>query len=213
MARTKDIASNVPLPPGLQPSAIRRAIDYMEKELSGLVEIYYEQANVFSAIVGIFGTRALNEFSNYEKHRHSDTAQQRFPDLCRKGFKTNNPRHCLESKGSKRPWAIQSHYDHPGWYIIWRYLVDKTQSFEAGKSVIVWRVDVVFLEKSDWKYEKSSAGEGGGGRTHTFAVRDAAKKLKGAAIYKRTDVIVRDGKPIPRNGHGTEAENSPASSD
>jgi hypothetical protein len=202
VASAKDITSAVPLPPGLEPSAIRRAIDYMEKELTDLVEIYYEQANVFSAIVGIFGTRALNEFSNYEKNKHTDTAQQRFPDLCRKGFKPDNPQHCLESKGSKRHWAIQSHYDHPGWYIVWRYLVDKTESFEAGKSVIIWRVDVVFLTKADWQYEGSSASEKGGGRTHTFAVIYPAKKLKDCAVYKRKDVIVRDGKPIPRNGHG-----------
>ena len=201
MALASDFVNNVPLPPGLEPSAIRRAIDYMERELGDLVEIYYEQANVFSAIVGIFGTRALNEFSSYEKHRHADTAQQRFPDLCRRGYRPE-PCHCLESKGSKRPWAIQSHYDHPGWYIVWRYLVDRTESFEAGKPVIVWRVDVVSLEKADWKYERSSAGKKGGGRTHTFGVKNVAAKLKGKAIYQRHDVILRGGKPIPRNGHG-----------
>jgi hypothetical protein len=200
MARRENFNPQVRLPPGLEAGAIRRAIDYMERELAELVEIYYEQANVFSAIVGIFGTRALDSFSAYEKHRHADTAQQRFPDLCRRGAKPE-PCHCLESKGSKRPWAIQSHYDHPGWYIIWRYLVDKTKSIEKRKPVIVWRVDVVFLQKQDWKYEKSSAGEAGGGRTHTFGVRNAAKKLRDKAVYRRQDVVIRDGKPIPRNGH------------
>lgn len=44
----------VPLPPGFGGvPAIRRAIEYMERELADLVEIYYEQANVFSALVGI----------------------------------------------------------------------------------------------------------------------------------------------------------------
>jgi hypothetical protein len=200
MAQRENLNRQVALPPGLDAGAILRAIDYMERELAELVEIYYEQANVFSAIVGIFGTRALDSFSAYEKHRHADTAQQRFPDLCRRGVKAE-PCHCLESKGSKRPWAIQSHYDHPGWYIIWRYLVDKTESIEKKKPVIIWRVDVVFLEKQDWKYEKSSAGEAGGGRTHTFGVKNAAKKLSDKAVYKRDDVIIRDGKPIPRNGH------------
>lgn len=206
MASKNDFYPSVPLPPGLEISAIRRAIDYMEKELAELVEIYFEQANVFSAIVGIFGTRALDAVSNYEKHRHADMAQQRFPDLRRRGSKSNpSPQESLESKGSKRPWAIQSHYDHPGWYIVWRYLVDPTQSLEPGKPVVIWRVDVVFLEKSDWKYEKSSAGEGGGGRTHTFGVKEAAKKLAGKAVYRRSDVVIRDGKPIPKNGQG-EAE-------
>ena len=130
-----------------------------------------------------------------------NTAQQRFPDLCRKGCASPpKPNECLESKASKRPWAIQSHYDHPGWYIVWRYLVDTTESLGRRRPVIIGRVDVVFLEKTDWKYEKSSAGEGGGGRTHTFGVRNPAKKLKDKAIYKRLDVVVRDGKPIPANG-------------
>ncbi len=61
-------------------------------------------------------------------------------------------------------------------------------------------MDVVFLEKSDWKYEKSGAGQAGGGRTHTFGVRNAAKTLRGKAVYERKDVVIRDGKPIPRNG-------------
>ncbi len=201
MARKEDFNPSVPLPPGLDIGAIRRAIDYIEKELADLVEIYYEQANVFSAIVGIFGTKALDSVSNYEKHRHIDTAQQRFPDLRRRGAgQKPKPQESLESKGSKRPWAIQSHYDHPGWYIIWRYLVDPTKSLKPGKPVVIWRVDIVFLEKSDWKYEKSSAGEAGGGRTHTFDVKNAAQKLKGRAVYQRKDVVIRDGKPVPRNG-------------
>lgn len=200
MARKDDFNSDVALPPGLTLGAILKAVNYIERQLADLVEIYYKQMSGFSAIVGIFGTKALDSVSNYEKHRHADTAQQRFPDLCRRGFGPSDPRNCLESKGSKRPWAIQSHYDHPGWYIIWRYLVDPTKSLEQGKPVIIWRVDVIFLQKADWKYEKSSAGESGGGRTHTFGVQNAAQKLKGHAIYQRKDVIIRDGKPVPRNG-------------
>src|SRR5262249_15032348 len=143
-------------------------------------ELYYEQANVFSAIVGIYGTKALDAVSSYEKHRHADTAQQRFPDLHRRGAASPpSPQECLESKGSKRPWAIQSHYDHAGWYIVWRYLIDPTESLEARKPIVIWRVDIVFLEKSDWKYETSKAGATGGGRTHTFGVKNPAKKLAG----------------------------------
>ena len=116
MAKQSDFDGSVPLPPGLEIAAVRRAIDYIEKQLAELVEIYFEQANVFSAIVGIFGTKALDAVSNYEKHRHSDVAQQRFPDLRRRGMGNRpGPNESLESKGSKRPWAIQSHYDHPGW--------------------------------------------------------------------------------------------------
>jgi len=202
MARKDDFDPSVPLPPGLDVAALRRAIDYIERQLADLVDIYYEQANVFSGIVGIFGTKALDAVSNYEKHKNIDTAQQRFPDLRRRGSGQNpSPNESLESKASKRPWAIQSHYDHSGWYIVWRYLIDPTESLETGKPVIIWRVDVVFLDKTDWKYEKGSAGDTGGGRTHTFGVKNAAKKLKGKAVYQRKDVVVRDGKPVPRNGN------------
>jgi hypothetical protein len=106
----------------------------------------------------------------------------------------------LESKAIKRPWALQSHYDHSGWYIVWRYLVDLTMSLESGKPVIIWRVDVVFLEKSDWKYEGSSAGSSGGGRTHTFGLRKAGAKLKEKAVYRRKDVRLIGGKAVPANG-------------
>jgi hypothetical protein len=202
MAHAADFDSSVPLPPGLTTSAIRRAIDYIERELAEFVEVYYEQANVFSALVGIFGTKALDAYSNYEKHRHVDVAQQRFPDLRRRGSgATPNPRESLESKGSKRAWAIQSHYDHPGWYIVWRYLVDPTGSLEPRKRVIIWRVDVAFLDKADWKYEKSRASNAGGGRTHTFGVKNPAQKLRGKAVYQRGDVALRAGKPVPCNGN------------
>ena len=199
--RAQDFDKSVPLPPGLEVGAIRRAINYAEKELEGLVDIYYEQANVFSAIVGIMGTKALDSFSNYEKHRNIDTAQQRFPDLKRRGSGRNpGPRDSLESKGSKRAWPVQAHYDHPGWYVVWRYLVDPTESIEPGRPVVIWRVDIAFLEQDDWKYEASSAGTGGGGRTHTFGLIKPATHLKGKAVYQRSDIRVRDGKPIPRNG-------------
>lgn len=206
MARARDFDRSVSLPPGLEISALRRAIEYVERQLAEFIDVYFEQANVFSAIVGIFGAKALDSVSNYEKHRHADIAQQRFPDLKRRGSgAVPKPNESLESKASKRPWAIQSHYDHPGWYIVWRYLVDATESLEPGKPVVIWRVDVVFLEKSDWKYERSSAGEGGGGRTHTFGVKKPASKLRDKAVYRRDDVMIRDGKPVPRNGDDDDA--------
>lgn len=202
MARAADFDPKVPLPPGLTISAIRRSIDYIEKELAGLVDIYYEQANVFSALVGIYGTRALDSFSVYEKSRHRDVAQQRFPDLKRRGSPPRpSAKVSLESKGSKRPWEVQSHYDHPGWYIVWRYLVDPTESLERGKPIIIWRVDVMFLKKSDWEYQGSKAGPKGGGRTHTFGLKFAARKLAGKAVYSRSDIRLSGGKPTPTNGH------------
>jgi len=115
MARKEDFNRKVPLPSGLTTIAIHKAIEYIEKGLADLVEIYLEQANVFSALVGIYGAKALDATSVYEKHRHLDLAQQRFPDLRKKGSGPNpSPLVSLESKASKRPWALQSHYDHSG---------------------------------------------------------------------------------------------------
>lgn len=201
MVRLDDFHPEVPLPPGLAIAALKKAIQYVERELGDLVEIYFEQANVFSAVVGIYATRALDANSIYEKTRHLDLAQQRFPDLKRRGSGPRPaPEESLECKASKRPWAVQSHYDHPGWYIVWRYLVDATCSLEPNRPVIIWRVDVVFLKKADWKYETSKAGAAGDGRTHTFGVRRPAVKLRGKAVYQRRDVRVSRGKAVPHNG-------------
>jgi len=60
---------------------------------------------------------------------------------------------------------------------------------------------VIQAPSSDWKYEKSRAGEGGGGRTHTFGVEHPAAKLKACAVYRRSDIMLSHGKPIPRNGN------------
>jgi hypothetical protein len=45
MVRGGDFSPSVLLPPGLEVGAIRRAIDYLERELADLVESYFEQAN------------------------------------------------------------------------------------------------------------------------------------------------------------------------
>lgn len=201
MVRNEDFDRSVMLPPGLTIAAIGKAIDYVERELADLTDIYVEQANIFSALVGIYATKALDANSVYEKSRHLDLAQQRFPDLKRRGSSPSPPpEDSLECKASKRAWAVQSHYDHPGWYIVWRYLVDTTCSLEQGRPVIIWRVDVAFVEKKHWKYEGSKAGRSGGGRTHTFGLRKPAERLKGKAVYRRTDVAVIGGKAVPRNG-------------
>ena len=60
MVDREDFDPSIALPPGLKIGQIRRAVEYVEREASGLVDIYYEQKNVFSAIAGILGTRALD---------------------------------------------------------------------------------------------------------------------------------------------------------
>ncbi len=53
------INAKVALPPGLDARMVARAVGRAETEAGALVEIYAEQRNVFSTIVGIFGARAL----------------------------------------------------------------------------------------------------------------------------------------------------------
>ena len=71
----------IPLPPDLKISHIRKAVEYIEREATELTEVYFEQANVFSGLVGIFGVRALHSLSPYKKHKHPDVAQQSFLDV------------------------------------------------------------------------------------------------------------------------------------
>jgi hypothetical protein len=190
----------VPLPPELKIAHIRRAIDYIERETTELVEVYFEQANVFSGLVGIFGVRALHSLSPYKKHKHPDVAQQRFPDLSLGGRLNPPPEQALESKGSTRAWALQSHYNHAGWYIVWRYLVDPTEIIKPKRKVVIWRVDVPFLQQDDWKYETSKAGEGRGGRTHTFGVKLPAARFAAAIVYQHPKIVLRQSKPTLANG-------------
>lgn len=191
----------VPLPPGLTLGQLGRVIASVEIETEQFVDVFFEQANVFSALVGIFAARAFSSLTVYEKHRHSDLAQQRFPDLKRRGS-PDPPRSedSLEIKASLRPWALQAHYNHAGWYCVFRYLVDPTGTIDPGKHVLIWRLHVAFLETTDWKYEGSTAGSAGGGRTHTFGVSRPATKLGNAAAFSRPDITIRNGKPVPRNG-------------
>ncbi len=192
--------NKVPLPPQLKVAHIRRAIEYIERETTELVEVYFEQANVFSGLVGIFGVRALHSLSPYKKHKHPDVAQQRFPDLSLGGRLNPPPDQALESKGSTRAWALQSHYNHAGWYIVWRYLVDPTEIIKPERKVVIWRVDVPFLTESDWKYETSKAAEGRGGRTHTFGVKLPASRFANSAVYRHPKIVLRQSRPTLTNG-------------
>lgn len=187
---------SVLLPPELKITHIREAIEHVEDRTAELVDIYFEQANVFSAIVGILGIQALHSLSPYKKHKHPDIAQQRFPDLSLRGRLSPPPEEALESKGSTRPWALQSHYDHPGWYIVWRYAIDVTKRMKAGKIAAIWRVDVCALRKEDWKYEGSKAEEGRGGRTHTFGIKLPAQLLRNCVLFQSPRIILRQGGPV-----------------
>ena len=188
-----------PLPPELKTSHIREAIVHVEDKAAELSDIYFEQANVFSGIIGILGIQALHALSPYKKHKHPDIAQQKFPDLSLRGRLNPPPEQAVESKGSTRVWALQSHYNHPGWYVVWRYAVDPTRRLKPGKLVAIWRVDVAFLNQEHWKYEGSTAAEGHGGRTHTFGVRLPSKVLRNCIAYQSPRVVIRQGGPVLAN--------------
>jgi hypothetical protein len=194
----------VPLPPGLTVAHIRNAIDFVEEKAEELIDLYLEQANVFSAVIGILGVRALDSLSPYKRHKHPDVAQQRFPDLSLRGKLDPPQLEALESKGSSRSWAIQSHYNHPGWYVVWRYAIDPTKRMKVGRPVLIWRVDIPYLEKSHWKYEGSKAAEGLGGRTHTFGVKNPATLISKAIVYQAPGVALSGGKPCLIDLSGTQ---------
>lgn len=182
------------MPKGLTEVHIRNAVNYIEKEAHEFVDLYIEQPNIFSAVVGILGTKALDAVSPYEKNPHKHLAAGRFPDLRRRGAKIPlQPKDSLESKGSKRPYTLDSHYDHEGWYVVWRYLVDPTESL--GKPVVIWRVDCPYIRKQDWRYQGSTAGAAGGGRTHTFTLRNP-KKIIGTTAYVNPRVRLQSGKAV-----------------
>jgi hypothetical protein len=71
---------------------------------------------------------------------------------------------------------------------------------KRGRSVLVWRVDIPFLEEEHWKYEKSKATEGRGGRTHTFGVKNPAMVISGAIVYQTPGVVLSRGGPTLETG-------------
>src|SRR5687768_12573540 len=72
LPRTEQPGVTVPLPKNLLPIHVEKAVGYIEREASELIDIYLEQANVFSAIIGILGIKGLDSFSPYKKHKHPD---------------------------------------------------------------------------------------------------------------------------------------------
>lgn len=75
--------------------------------------LYHEQSNVFSAVVGILGVMALDAVISYEKNPNKFLAAGQFPDLIRRGATPHPapPNASLESKASKRPWAVEQNDD------------------------------------------------------------------------------------------------------
>lgn len=62
--------------------------------------------------------------------------------------------------------------------------------------VVIWRVDIPFLQQEDWKYETSKAAEGRGGRTHTFGVKNPAKRFRDTIVYQSPRIVISQGGPV-----------------
>jgi hypothetical protein len=72
---------------------------------------------------------------------------------------------------------------------------------KPDKPVVIRQVDIAFLAKEDWKDEGSKASEGCGGRTHTFGVKNPARRFAGGGIvYHHPRVVLRQSKPTLANG-------------
>lgn len=185
------------LPPQLSMNQVLGAKEYVEREAQSdlFTLLYDEQPNLFSAVIGVLATVALDAISPYEKNPDRHRAASRFPDLILRGASRNPvpPSASLECKASKRPWNLDAHFNHEGWYIVWRYLVDPTK--RLGKRVLVWRIDCAYLVPEHWTYVGSQARQGQGGRTHTFTVKNP-RMVFGEAVFSDPRIRIVRNKPV-----------------
>jgi hypothetical protein len=65
---------------------------------------------------------------------------------------------------------------------------------KRGRPVPIWRVDIPFLTKEDWKYEGSTAAQGTGGRTHTFGITSPATIIRKAIVYQAPQIGPSQGR-------------------
>ena len=68
MADAEGFDRLVRLPPSLTIAHIRAAIEHIEDKAAEWVDLYHEQANMFSGVVGILGVRAPDSISPYKRH-------------------------------------------------------------------------------------------------------------------------------------------------
>jgi len=76
-------SSSIPLPnlpKGLEPIHISRSIDFIERRAEELLELYFEQANVFRGVIGILGVRALDSLSPWPGVSTSRSEKRRFEE-------------------------------------------------------------------------------------------------------------------------------------
>ncbi len=177
---------------GIQVAAMQNIIDKVEEVASDYIDVYLDQRNLFSALVGAFAIRAIADHTVFDRNPHRYRAQQYFPDLTPHGQDPANlrPTSYLEVKASKRTWSLDAHGNHEGWYMVFRYMVMANGCHVAGhtRSVFVGRVDLMYLNQANWCYQPSLAGPGVAGRTHTFSLLQPSNTLNGNHVFLRSGI-------------------------
>ena len=72
--------------------------------------------------------------------------------------------------------------------------------YRMAERAIPKLAELNFLREQDWKYEGSKAGEGRGGRTHTFGVKLPADRFARAIAYRHPKIVLRQSRPTLANG-------------
>jgi len=83
--------------PRIEDCSLRKAIEYIEARDYRMVEVYFEQANMFS-VWWHFRRARPPLVKPVQETQHPDVAQQRFPDMSLGGRLNPPPENALESK-------------------------------------------------------------------------------------------------------------------
>jgi hypothetical protein len=102
----------------------------------------------------------------------------------------NERRICSICTSSKRTFSV-------AWsaFSAFALSIHPTRRMKPGRAVVIWRVDLPFLEKDGRKYEGSTAAQGSGGRTHTFGIKSPATLIRAAIAYQAPQIGLSQGKP------------------
>jgi len=140
------VDEKVSLPPGLTIGHIKKAVDEIESIANKVLDaIGDQQLNLLSNLVSGLGSAALNRLGPYHQDANRSRAQTRFPDL------RNDEGIPLECKGNFAFNAPNAHNQEEGWFIIWRYIIDRSMTLDPNFALKIFRVDVGYLLEKDWK--------------------------------------------------------------
>ena len=134
------------LPSGLTTEHIYTAIGHIEAVANQVYEAMGDQQlNLLSNLVGGLGVAALDRSSPYHRDPDPNIAHTHFPDL------KNERGVPLECKGNHGFNSPNAHNQEEGWFIIWRYVIDKEKRLDQNRILKIFRVDIGYLLINDWK--------------------------------------------------------------